>query len=189
MAFCNKCHNLFGITRSTQGLDKYSDYADSLFSKIGQNQPIQKKDLAKLNAQDVTQDERYQNMSKKEQRRISDLIKAVNPDFFKESIEEKQVQEEEAKAYYLCKMCKNTKPIKPGTLIYSKSYASTGLQDNRDYTYARYDPTYFLTQNYVCPNPKCKTHKEPSLKEAVLAKSASNLLVYVCSVCNQNWTL
>ena len=116
-------------------------------------------------------------------------IKAIDSAFFvteaTEDLKGKKIGSNVA--YFICKFCKNHKPIQPGTQIYSKNYNTVVSVENDDYTYAIYDYTLARTKNYICKNKKCETHRDDSLKEAVLTKNITDQIVYVCCHCLTNW--
>src|SRR5271154_2498044 len=190
MFFCEKCRYLFNITKdinSKQIGGKTNIALTNVLDKFKSNQPIVEKDLKNIKGKDLLDDERYEAMNKKDLKKLMSQIKVLDKNFFTED-EPDKTDEKIGKnvVYFICKFCKNYKPIKPTTLVYSKNY-NTAVVEVSDYTYAIYDPTLTRTKNYICKNPKCKTHKDASLKEAVLTKNATDQIVYVCCACSTNW--
>lgn len=91
-------------------------------------------------------------------------------------------------AYFVCKNCGKYEKIKEGTLIASK-YVNVSLHTDDilvDLNILN-DPTLPITCNYICANKDCKTHKDPSLKQATFYRSSSNKIIYICRVCKTYW--
>jgi hypothetical protein len=93
-------------------------------------------------------------------------------------------------AYFVCINCKNFKPINEGTLIYSqninsrKTFLDLNLCKNN-----KYDNILPRDRNYTCPNEKCPSHKDISVKEQVTKRYRNNLsLVHTCCACQKSWT-
>lgn len=189
MFFCEKCRYLFNITKEIKGKQlggKINDALNSIFEKFSKNQKINEKDISKITAKDITDDERFEAMNKKDQKKLISQIKEINNKFF---VEEVPVEGKVGSnvAYFICKFCKNHKSIKPGTLIYSKSYNTSTSIETEDYTYAIYDQTLVRTKNYICPNKKCESHKNDDVREAVITKNINDQAVYVCTSCSTHW--
>lgn len=189
MFFCNKCRYSFNITKDVQSKQiggKINEALTVIFNKYKKNEPIEEKDLLNVIGKDITDDERFEMMSKKDQRKMVSTIKAVDKNFFiPAAVDPESPIVGSNVAYFICKFCKNNKPIKPQTLIYSKNYNTT--IEVEDYTFAVHDQTLPRTRNYICKNPKCKTHTDPQIKEAVLTKNSTEQIVYICTVCLSNW--
>lgn len=189
MYFCEKCRYLYNITKDVKNKQfggKINDALTALLNKYNNNIHIEEKDLKKLNGRDLKYDDRYDGMSKKEQKKLISLIKSIDKSFF---VEEQVVEPKigSNSAYFICKYCKYSKPIKPGTLIYSKNYNTNSSSEIDDYTYAIYDQTLPRVRNYICKNSKCESHKNDSVREAVLTKNTSDQIVYICTSCSTNW--
>lgn len=190
MFFCDKCRYLFNVTKDVKNKQiggKINEALNKLFEKFKTNKEITERDLKNIKANDVQEDERFELMNKKEQRKLISVIKAVDKNFFSEPDEPENESVGANIAYFICKFCKNSKPIKPGTIIYTKKYQTSTSTEDIDYTYAIHDQTLARTRNYICPNEKCETHSDSSLKEAVLTKNSNDQIVYICTVCNKNW--
>ncbi|AYV85600.1 MAG: DNA-dependent RNA polymerase subunit Rpb9 [Satyrvirus sp.] len=190
MFFCEKCRYLFNVTKDVKSKQiggKINEALTSIFNKYKKNEPLVDKDLKKLKSKDLFEDERFERMNKKEQRRMISFVKATDKEFFSKEEPVPETKIGSNVAYFICKYCKNYKLIKPGTLIYSKNY-DTSAAEVEDYTYAIYDYTLPRTKNYICKNENCPTHKDDSKKEAVLTKNLSEQVIYICTVCSTYWT-
>lgn len=190
MFFCEKCRYMFNITKdvkSKQVGGKINNALTVIFDKFKKNEQIIEDDLNKIKGKDILEDERFEMMSKKDQKKMMSQVKSIDKTFFVEEEETAEPKIGSNVAYFICKFCKNNKPIKPGTLIYSKNYSTVVSVETDDYTYAIHDQTLARTKNYICKNPKCETHKDDSLKEAILTKNATDQIVYVCCHCSTDW--
>lgn len=191
MFFCDKCRYLFNVTKdvkSKQVGGKINEALTVIFEKFLKGEKIVEKDLKKVTGKDIMEDQRFEDMNKKDQRKIISAIKAIDKNFFVEQEVTGDDTVGSNAAFFICKFCKNFKPIKPGTVIYSKNYYNSSAGEAEDYSYAIYDQTLARTKNYICKNEKCETHKNPDTKEAVMLKNSIDQLVYVCTVCVTNWT-
>jgi len=189
MFFCEKCRYLYNVTKdvkSKQAGGRINEALTNIFTKYQNNEKFEEKDLKRIKGKDLTDDDRFDEMTKKEQRKLISTVKAVDKNFF---VEEPEIEKKIGSnvAFFICKYCKHPKPIKPGTLIYSKSYSTNGSVETEDYTYAIYDQTLARTRNYICKNPKCESHKNDAVREAVLTKNITDQIVYICTACSTNW--
>ena len=191
MFFCDKCGYLFNITKdikSKQVGGKINIALNSLFPKLRKNEQISEEDLHGITGKNITEDERYDTMNKREQRRVISTIKGINPSFFTEDKNTEEHKTQSQYAYFICRFCKNYKKIEPGTVIYSKTYYADDLEEIEDYSLAVYDNTLARTRGYVCHNRECETHKNPDIREAILTKNLQGKIVYVCAHCKISWT-
>lgn len=90
-------------------------------------------------------------------------------------------------AYFFCRNCSITVPIKPKTVIYVKHFSGENVEDNPDYSLMTNDPTYPRTKNYICPNKVCSANKAGDKREAIITKNNVGQAVYVCTLCKFNW--
>lgn len=191
MFFCEKCRYLFNVTKDVKSKQiggKINKALTNIFQKISGTEALTNDDLADVAGRHILEDDRYEAMSKKDQRKIVSLVKAVDKNFFvADGGADTKGRLGTNEAYFICKYCKNYKPIEPGTLIYSKVYNATTIGETADYTYAIYDQTLVRTRNYICKNTKCKSHTDDQVKEAVLTKNAMDQVVYVCTACTTSW--
>jgi hypothetical protein len=191
MFFCEKCRYLYNITKdvkSRQTGGKAEDLVAKLFEKFATGEEITLKDVKKLSAEDIFESELFDTLGKKEQKKFISVMKKLDSRFAEEVSDDPDVALTSNVAYFICKFCGNNKPIKPGTLIYSKNYNSNITSEEEDYTYTIYDVTLPRTRNYVCKNDKCETHKNDGLKEAVITKNSLYQVVQICTVCSTYWT-
>ena len=191
MFFCEKCRYLFNVTKdikSKQIGGRINETLSNIFSKYKSNETLTNRDLRKIKGKDLLEDERFENMTKKEQRKLMSIIKSVDKNFFAKGEEETSPKIGSTLAFFICKYCKNSNPIQPQTIIYSKKFSGgEGVTEAEDYTYAIYDLTLPRTRNYICKNRKCPTHKDDDVKEAVLIKDSTDQIKYLCTACSTNW--
>jgi hypothetical protein len=186
MNFCSKCRYAYNVTRNIkdkQSGGKISDAIDSLLEKFHSNQKIEKEDLESLTGEDILDNEKFESMTKKDQKKLMTMIKSIDKKFFDTSDEEPSTNT----AYFICKFCKHTKEIKPGTVIYSRVYNGVEVSSLEN-KYAIYDDTLPRTKNYFCKNKNCQTYEDPSIKEAVMDRNALYQIVYICTICQTQWT-
>lgn len=194
MFFCENCHYMYNITkdiRNKQAGGAVSKSLDNLFNKFSKREQIIEKDLDDINGTQIKEDERYENMTKNDRKKLESAVKAaVGPskkNFFTAPAE-KEGKIGNNNAYFICKSCKHTKAILPGTMIYSRNYVTNDIDENRDYEFAIYDQTLTRTKNYNCHNENCNSHVNIDEKEAVMTKDNSGHVVYVCVLCKTSWT-
>lgn len=158
-----------------------SNALDSVFFKFSNSEFLDKADLESLTLRDVKNDPRFDvKMNVKRQTKFKSWIKNADPQFMIEDAKGPS----NSNAYFICKRCFNTKPIEPGTVIYSEN---SGGNVNEDYTYTIHDPTLCRTRNYICKNKKCPSLTDDSLKEAVITKNSIDQVVHICTACTTSW--
>jgi len=190
MFFCEKCRFMFNVTKDVKSKQiggRINEALTNIFNKYTSNEPLQERDLKRIRGKDLLDDERFEDMTKKEQRKMLSWIKSIDKNFFVEEEAPVETKVGSNAAFFICKYCKNSKPIKPGTLIYSKSYGTDTSVETEDYTFAIYDQTLARTRNYICKNPKCESHKNDAVREAALTKNATDQVVYICTSCSTHW--
>lgn len=190
MIFCDKCRYLYNITKdlkSKQIGGKINEAVNNIMDKYKNREEIREKDLKRIKGKHLLQNNRFDEMTKKDQRKFMSTIRSVDKNIFAE--EEKPTAKVGSNiVYFMCKYCGNSKPIKPGTLIYSKNYGGHDTTEIEDYSNMIHDQTLPRTKNYICKNENCETHNDDSLREAILIKNMSDQIVYVCTSCTTSWT-
>lgn len=191
MTFCPNCHMLYNITKDIKSINKKNlAKVDLIFQKFKNDEPLTEDDLKGLTLDDLKYDDNYDKMNIKTQKKFTSYIKAVQNDFFETKggdAEEKEAKTS-TKAYYICKACnKSSEEIKPGTIIYTKNFNISSTSSQTDYSYVKFDDILPRTRNYICPNTKCKTHKDSSLQEAVIIHNNMDQVIYVCCECDTSW--
>lgn len=190
MTCCEKCGYLFNITKDVKSKQiggKINSAITNILTKYSNNDKIVERDLKKITGKDLLDDERYEEMTKKEQKKLVSNIRAINRNFFVADTKSDESKIGTNTAYYICVFCNFFKPIPPATLLYSKDYGGSNATENTDYTYAIYDMTLSGTNTYICQNAKCPTHTDSAAKQAVLTKNELSQDVYICKVCQTHW--
>lgn len=188
MFFCGKCRYLYNVTKDVKSKQiggKINAALTNIFNKYYNKEALEDIDLKKVTGKDLTDDDRFENMTKKEQRKMISYVKALDKTFFIEKDTEDKLGG--TNAFFICKYCGHSKPIKPGTLIYSKNYIATGNTEVNDYSGVIDDPTLPRTRDYICKNNDCNSHKNNIIKEATLTKNANEQIVYICNICFTSW--
>lgn len=89
-------------------------------------------------------------------------------------------------SYFYCKSCGYSITILPKTLIFSRGSANKYFSKGQEF----YNDVsiYPISKNYNCLNKNCKTHKEPSLKNAVMHRTPGEYVInYKCNECDYTW--
>lgn len=189
MFFCGKCRTLYNITKDNKGRQlggKIRRGIENLFKKHQAGEELVDADLEEITHKDLVDDERFNNLSNKARQKMVSWIKAFNKAWFVPVAED----EEESlaiTAFFICKSCQNSEPIKPGTVICHQSFGFDETSETEDYSLMIHDQTLSRTRAYICPNKKCKTHAAPDMREAVLTKNYLHQIIYICTICEANW--
>lgn len=113
---------------------------------------------------------------------IFDITKNINKSDDKNIIDQ---------VYFNCNNCGNTKVIKSGTLLLSKTYGNITQNYISENEKVMADSKILPhTKNYVCTNKNCITHKDPSKKDAKMYKvNKTYRIKYICGACNNIFEL
>lgn len=175
--FCPNCNNTFDITKTVQqtGSAKEINYKKLIDEII--NQTEDSIDFSKINKEDLLKSKEYLNLDDEKRTFVSN--KLLNTEL------KPQYDQNKNAAYFNCNNCGNIKPIKPGTLIYTKT--SNDVSQNyisSNLSYMNHSTILMHTKNYTCPNKNCETHKKSILKDAKMFKPNNSYAVkYICTVC------
>lgn len=87
--------------------------------------------------------------------------------------------------YFNCNNCKYKELIPDGTLLIIQSQIETAkLYETKQLQNMSYSDILRHTRKYICPNSKCKSHDDPSLKNAVFFRRNNTYKVtYICKTC------
>jgi hypothetical protein len=93
--------------------------------------------------------------------------------------------------YFLCSNCGYYEDIKPGTKIYSKTSAEIAQvrgQGTENYDDLIHSDIMPRTRRYVCVNPDCESHNDPTKREAVFFTMNNTYKKrYVCVTCKASF--
>lgn len=89
-------------------------------------------------------------------------------------------------SHFYCKTCGRSSIIPKKTLIFSRGYKGNFSKKNE--VNLQSVSVYPSTKNYKCINKDCKTHKEPSIKNAVFMRIPGEYIIkYTCNICDFTW--
>lgn len=200
MFFCVNCDNIYDITKMdakeinntidteidaiTDTNTETSINVDELINKLINDEPQEKKDVGFLTVTQITNNNNYKKLSVANKKKVT-----VN---FKKIIDQTNQELAPApiftSAHFMCNNCGHKEPIKPGTQIIKKNYNVSSNITNKDYKDMIHVPYIPRTRDYVCPNDKCKSHKDHTQREAVFFRMDNSYKVkYVCSSCKTSW--
>lgn len=94
-------------------------------------------------------------------------------------------------AYRICKNCSYNEQIVETTLILSRMNTNVSSSVEEDYSFMVYDKTLPHTRDYKCKNKSCKTHDDPTQKNAVWFRPKLNSYAtyYGCTACKTVWNI
>ena len=186
MHFCPNCSYLFDISKSSIVIDKkisniQSSDSDTktltlndVFKKIEVNEDLTKYTIA-FTKDELIKNKKYQKLTDENKQKLNTL--------FDENIY--------SGAEFKCNNCNNTKQINETTLLYEVNLDNTTnnkIKNIKDNKLLCKDPLLPHTQDYVCKNPECATHKNTKLKDAVFYKEKNSYNInYICTVCFYNF--
>src|SRR5579864_8368872 len=142
MFTCEKCRYIYNVTKDIKNKQvggKVNNSLNTLFEKFATGEEITESLIKKLSAKDILDDERYDRMNKKNQKKFTSVIKSMDKNFFVEDEKDIEIANSHIDAYFICKFCKNSKLIEPKTIIYSRSYSSDTSLEVEDYKYMIHD--------------------------------------------------
>jgi len=179
MFTCKKCNYLLDIVKSSTtkakiNLNTPDEYYKKILSLKKNNELVE---LININ---FGRDELINYLNKKKN------IK--NQDIYIKYFDELKL---ENKFVFKCKNCKIEYQILNKQIITSLRIKKTNkIIDNWSYTenqkkYLLNDPTLFRTKNYICPNDKCISNTDLSVKEAIIFRpDPKNYITnYICTNC------
>ncbi len=184
MFFCPNCDNIYSITKnapSVQSGGKKNDDSDSdtpmtvsasdsytishnnsndIVTQILQTGTYEGKVDMKF-IDDVLKMPSYRKLSSKDKVFVKNKLMEQLPQEDKIKMMEATSVKPTSSAYFICKKCGTSEPIKSKTLVMSKLSAEGNHDfiDNTNYKNMVHVKTLPLTRNYVCPNDKCISHK------------------------------
>lgn len=194
MKFCPKCGNRFysvyDIEKALEqeGGKKSNNNFKKIITKLRNIDDI----TALIKHVDITalyDSEEYKKLEQPEKKKIFDKVSKAIVD--NERMDSRSSRKKgEYVMYQFCKNCFYNEDLDTGSTIFSKNYKhDKGMSSLIDYTHLVNSNILPRTTMYRCINPKCETHKNPKIKEAVfITDRTNNLLIYICTVCKTQWT-
>ena len=177
MYFCPNCSYVFDISKSNTSQNNDTrvilDKSTEVF-KIFETD----KDLTKYKAtfppEEITKNKKYLKLSSEDKNKLNKI--------FEENIN--------SGAEFKCQNCNFSKSILTTTLLYKinvndKLVSIKTLEENELMTK---NPILAHTNDYICKNPGCITHKKEDIKDSVFFKETNSYkLNYICCVCYHGW--
>lgn len=213
MFYCPNCNNIYDITKnitSTLNLEQtggqISDTPESISSittsnmseadtisliikKILNGDQVSINDIKFITLDALTKHPNYKKLQGKNKELILNRLSELSPSF---SSPIKTTSAMANNAFFLCKNCGNFEPIKPSTLLIRKLYDAnfeTELEDNIKFQEMAQVKCLPITRNYICPNKKCPSLNNFSLRSARFYRIPGSFRIrYVCISCEESWT-
>ena len=178
MFFCQNCNNSLDITKNTN-ITKVDKIIINTPEEFLKNDNISPNHYLNFN------DASLKLYLKKEDFKEEDYTNLLNK-FYTILKNQKNMSQ----FYLKCMNCNTSNVLQAGTTLYSINFASTNTIDitNDDIMIKCHDPILPRTNDYICPNSKCKTHKVTDDKEAVFFRNDKDFyLTYICCICYNQW--
>jgi hypothetical protein len=211
MFFCSKCDNLYDLTKtppttvqkagqiSEDTPNTVSDTTDSpvvldvdtIIEYLIADKEVTSHDIGSLTLTQFTKNPLYKKLQGKEKELIYNKITQLLPKKIQDIDKDINVNIN-IPAYFICKNCGNVEPIKPATPIVRRVVDEQHTNFDADVSLLTDKLSInFIprTRNYLCPNTKCKSHDDHSLREAVMFRQSGSYRVQtICSACSTSWT-
>lgn len=203
MFFCPNCRNAYDIARTAIDVQsggksdntskENSDVNDTftgIIDKLINNQEVEEKDVVKLDIDKLVKSISYKKLSSKQKELVYNKIQDKLPDDKKVLMSLKPTEANDANvAYFVCKNCIYNKPIKEGTLIYSKTSEDIAqtydTHDDKNKIHSNILP---ITRKYICPNKNCISHTNLEKREATIFRLHNSFAIkYICKACETMW--
>lgn len=178
MKFCPNCLYVLDISKANIATDnetiEYINTVSDIFKvlpKVGTNDIIYK---ATCSNNDVITSKKYSKLKQEDKDKIDKM--------FTSNII--------TNANFKCNNCDYTKNITETTLLYSynKDDVNDHIVTTEECKLLFLDPILPHTKDYICKNDKCKTFKNPELKDAIFYKHKNSYkVIYICGVCYHKW--
>lgn len=179
MFFCQNCNNSLDIAKNmnVKKVDKTIINTPEEFIKLDDS--IIKDYYLNFNENNLKLYLKKENIN-------SDKINNILKKFNKILINQKDLSQ----FYLKCINCNTSNVLQSGTILYSINFLATNTIDitNDDIMIKCHDPILPRTNDYICHNSKCKTHKDINNKEAVFFRNDKDFnLTYICCICYNQW--
>lgn len=206
MDFCPNCNNVFDITKGDPeqrggednmaplfnvnnlfGGAKDDDFYADVIRKIINKEKLTVSELDKITLDDLSQSDIYKKLKNKQKQyifnTIQDQLQMSKKQIFNEDDKSKPVLQ---KAYFMCNNCGYKKPIKPGTLIFSKVSSDVSQKySSVDVSNLKHSDILPRTRKYACPNKTCISYTDIAKREAVFFRMNNTFKVkYICLACD-----
>lgn len=180
MFFCQNCNNSLDITKNNniKKVEKIVIDTPDEFIKLYNNTNTQNNYL------------NFNENSLKLYLKIKNLSTKENTDILNSFYKILNNQKDLSQFFLKCVNCNTHNVLQSGTILYTINFTlnNTYNMTNEDIIIKSHDPILPRTSDYICPNAKCKTHKDIDSKEAVFYRNDKNYnLTYICCACYNQW--
>lgn len=182
MFFCQKCDNSYDIT--SQGKNQSGGSFDKLIQDIIDEKEV---DTKNIDLHEVQKTPKYKKLSVAGKELILNKISDSIP------VKKKEVTKLPATGtpdvFFECDKCGFREKVKEKTLIYMNNSIESRGEKNINYNNIIHSKIKTYTRKYICPNKKCDTNKDPTLKEAMIFRSSVSTyrMRYLCMTCETSW--
>ncbi len=178
MYFCSNCTYLFDISKSSNNSKDNDTRTEivkitEIFTLLDKNDDLTKY-KTNIYKEDIFKNKKYIKLDIKDKNKIDKLF-----DIHVSS-----------GAEFRCNNCNFSKQITETTLLYqinvdNNNVKIKSLEENE---LLCKNPILPHTKDYTCKNPKCNTHKNNQIKDAVFIRERNNYNInHICCVCFYNW--
>jgi uncharacterized protein YeaC (DUF1315 family) len=165
-----------------------ANYAE-IIRLITSNEAYDEIELSNYNERELLKHPDFQKLSSKQRDLVLGAVQHMLPESDKR-VKSSSI-DTSGKLYYECHNCGTRAPVPAGTQIYRQSVVeqSETVADLDQYRGMADDPTLPRTRNYICPNNKCISHKDPKEAEMVTIRPSTKSYrnISVCCACNYAW--
>lgn len=173
------------VTVTTDDVQMGGAMWDELVLKIVNNEEISAD--TNIDLEEVKKSGEYKKLSKKMKELVHNKLYELMP--VEQKIQKDNVDAKNNIAFFKCNNCGDMRPIKDGTLIFSRTF---GVENEDLDPFHNIDlvnePTLLRTRRYKCPNGKCVSHTDNNKREAVIYRQGDTYHVnYICVACNTHW--
>ena len=194
MFYCEVCNNILDITRTKPGIEGKNEEPSNVSSGSEQNdEENYEKILKKLESGDEISNEELASIDISRMIKLPYYKKINNKGKLKKKlmnmIEDMTNSDLNIKAYYMCRNCSFSSPIKSGYHVISLppegENANPEIYEHptrlSNLVHSNILPR---TRNFKCPNVNCGTNKSKIPTEAVFFRMDNVYqLIYICTVC------
>jgi polyhydroxyalkanoate synthesis regulator phasin len=197
MALCDKCHNLYDITRSVKqaqiggNVQQVQKKINNIIDTFLIGDEITPELIKNIPVDLLLQQQKFSDLKKKDQQKLLKQIEEINGDTTSEdentTSDEDEVATKKHSCFFICNNCGYNKPMPDGTVIYTKNYGVSNYDKLENYELLINDNTLPRTTIYDCPNKSCPSIKNKNLHEAVITHNSLYQVIYVCCACKTYW--
>lgn len=170
--------------KSVRGGEKIN--YDELVSKILNDTDISDMSMGNFVLDNLLINSSYTKLTKEQKELIYNTIQDLLPLTHKDKrYNESTKQYATSKIHFICNNCGFMKKVEPKTKIFSReSDSMTKTFKTSDYSDILNSDIVPITRKYTCINPKCESHKNNEVREAIILRLNNSFEVkYICKAC------